>query len=201
MGFTEELLEEHEVEVAKIKMYLQDNNEIFNKVSQRQEIWSRFMELERRAKDPSRLLNSRGTSLLMEEKERNKINKALPKVEKELEQLVANWETVHRTKFLLSGVCLKDFIDAQKENHLIQLEVEKLARERQKKKNIKQETRYGAKPVTPGKLKRHNSSKLTPKRQTPTPKRTPRIKSRLSCVMASMRSPRAGRVSRGTSPR
>merc|ERR1712226_1635307 len=73
--FTEELLEEHEVEVAKIKKYLQDNNEIFNKVSQRQEIWSRFMELERRAKDPSRLLNSRGTSLLMEEKERNKINK------------------------------------------------------------------------------------------------------------------------------
>ena len=39
------------------------------------------MELERRAKDPTRLMNSRGNQLLQEEKERNKVNKALPRIE------------------------------------------------------------------------------------------------------------------------
>lgn len=39
------------------------------------------MELERRAKDPTRLMNSRGNNLLQEEKERNKVNKALPRIE------------------------------------------------------------------------------------------------------------------------
>jgi len=38
------------------------------------------MELERKAKDPSRLMNTRGNSLLLEEKERNKVNKALPRI-------------------------------------------------------------------------------------------------------------------------
>ena len=37
------------------------------------------MELERRT--PTRLMNSRGNQLLQEEKERNKVNKALPRIE------------------------------------------------------------------------------------------------------------------------
>jgi hypothetical protein len=35
-------------------------------------------------------------SLLVEEKERNKVNKALPRVEQELEQLIADWERLHQ---------------------------------------------------------------------------------------------------------
>jgi hypothetical protein len=35
-----------------------------------------------------RLMNARGNSLLVEEKERNKVNKALPKLEKELQDLI-----------------------------------------------------------------------------------------------------------------
>ena len=71
--FTEELLEEHEEEAKRLKKYLDENKELFDRVAMRQEVWNKFMELERRAKDPSRLMNARGNSLLQEEKERNKV--------------------------------------------------------------------------------------------------------------------------------
>jgi len=202
IDFTEELLEAHEAEAAKVKKYLHDNKELFNKVAQRQEVWNKFMELERKAKDPSRLLNARGTSLLVEEKERNKVNKALPRVEQELENLIADWERLHQTQFLVGGVCLKDFIEAQKLDHVQQLEAEKHAREKQKKETLLQETRYGAKPSTPARLKGHNSTaKMTPaKKLVPTPSSS-RIVSRVASAVATMRSPRAGRVAKGTSPR
>jgi len=204
IDFTEELLEAHEAEAAKVKKYLHDNKELFNKVAQRQEVWNKFMELERRAKDPSRLLNARGKSLLVEEKERNKVNKALPRVEQELENLIADWERLHQTQFLVGGVCLKDFIETQKQEHVQQLEAEKHAREKQKKETLLQETRYGAKPSTPARLKGHNSTaKMTPARSqklVPTPSSS-RIVSRVASAVATMRSPRAGRVAKGTSPR
>merc|ERR1712013_928387 len=204
IDFTEELLEAHEAEAAKVKNYLHDNKELFNKVAQRQEVWNKFMELERRAKDPSRLLNARGKSLLVEEKERNKVNKALPRVEQELEDLIADWERLHQTQFLVGGVCLKDFIETQKQEHVQQLEAEKHAREKQKKETLLQETRYGAKPSTPARLKGHNSTaKMTPARSqklVPTPSSS-RIVSRVASAVATMRSPRAGRGAKGTSPR
>ena len=54
--FNEELLERHDQEVAKMKGYFEENKELFTKVSQRQKVWGNFMELERRAKDPARLV-------------------------------------------------------------------------------------------------------------------------------------------------
>ena len=54
IDFSEELLELHEAEVERLKLYYEQNKELFTKVSQRQEVWSKFMELERRAKDPAR---------------------------------------------------------------------------------------------------------------------------------------------------
>ena len=62
------------------------------------------MELERCAKDPSRLMNARGNSLLREEKERNKVNKALPRIEEELQELIDEWEDEHGQQFKVGGV-------------------------------------------------------------------------------------------------
>ena len=73
VDFTEELLEQHEEEVKRMNGYYNDNKELFTRVDQRQKVWNKFVELERRAKDPARLMNSRGNTLLMEEKERNKV--------------------------------------------------------------------------------------------------------------------------------
>lgn len=200
IDFTEELLEEHEAEAERLKTYLNENKDLFEKVAMRQEVWSKFMELERRAKDPSRLMNARGNSLLQEEKERNKVNKALPRIEQELQELIEDWERENGGQFKVGGVSFKAFIEQQKEDHANQLEAEKQARERVKKETLLQETRYGAKPSTPAKLKGHNSTAKTPRKFAPTPTAS-RIISRVSSAVATMRSPRAGRVAKGTSPR
>jgi len=198
--FTEELLEEHEEEAKRLKIYLDENKDLFDRVAMRQEVWNKFMELERRAKDPSRLMNARGNSLLQEEKERNKVNKALPRIEQELHELIEEWESCNGGQFKVGGVSFKDFIQQQKQDHVSQLEAEKQARERAKKETLLQETKFGAKPSTPAKLKGHNSTAKTPRKlgQTPT---ASRIISKVSSAVATMRSPRAGRVAKGTSPR
>ena len=136
-----------------MKEYLELNRELFVKVERRQEIWSKFMELERKAKDPSRLMNARGTALLEEEKERNKVNKTLPRVEQELHELIQQWEEEHGRDFRVRGVSFAAFIEEQKEEHMRGLEMEKMAREKAKKENLLHETRFGAKPSTPAKLK------------------------------------------------
>jgi len=198
--FTEELLEEHEAEAQRLKLYLDENKELFDKVAMRQEVWNKFMELERRAKDPTRLMNARGNSLLQEEKERNKVNKALPRIEEELQELIEEWENANGGQFKVGGVSFKAFIQQQKEDHANQLEAEKQARERAKKETLLQETRFGAKPSTPAKLKGHNSTAKTPRKMGQTPTAS-RIVTKVSSAVANMRSPRAGRVAKGTSPR
>ena len=50
-------------------------------------------------------------------------------------------------------VSFKDFIEQQKLDHIEALEAEKQAREKAKKETLLQETRYGAKPSTPARLK------------------------------------------------
>ena len=113
INFSENLLELHEAEVERLKAHYEENRELFTKVSQRQEVWSKFMELEKRAKDPSRLMNSRGNNLLMEEKERSKVNKALPRLEQELHDLIAAWEVNQGREFLVGGTNFTAFIQTQ----------------------------------------------------------------------------------------
>ena len=172
--YTKELLEKHKAKVAKVKEYFNNNQELFHKVAKRQEAWNKMKEVERKAKDPSRLLKARGTSLLVEEKERNKVKKALPRLDRELEQLVRIWEGSHQTKFLVGGVTIKDFMEAQKDEHKKQVEAEKKAREIRKKETVVQERRYGTKPSTPAKLTHQTSAvsitpvkKLVPKPSSP----------------------------------
>ena len=186
IDFTEELLEEHELEISRVEKYFNDNKELFNKIYKRQEIWNKLIELERRAKDPSRLLNARGKSLLMEEKERNLVNKAFPQIEHELEVLIGDWESVHGEQFLVGGVSFKKFIEVQKETHVKELKAEKRERDEQKKLQLLQESRYGAKPCIPAKMKELSGKPA---------------KMVNSVKIATMRSPRAGRVAKGTSPR
>ena len=55
----------------------------------------------------NRVMNARGNALLEEEKERNRVNKQLPKIEGELNKLIEQWELSKGTKFLVSGVDFK----------------------------------------------------------------------------------------------
>ena len=83
--------------------------------------------------------------------------------------------------------------------------MEKIAREKAKKENLLHETRFGAKPVTPRKL--HNTTK-TPRKLPPTPLSKSKVSAstshlvrKVSSAVATMRSPRAGRIAKGVSPR
>merc|ERR1719232_1185603 len=200
IDFTEELLEEHEAELVKMQEYLAQNKDLFVRVAQRQEVWAKFMELERRAKDPTRLMNSRGNQLLLEEKERNKVNKQLPRIEQELHDLIDQWEKEHGKEFKVNGKSFAVFIEHQKEEHVHSLEMEKMAREKAKKENLLHETRFGAKPSTPAKLKSFNTTKTPRKMVTPSAS-TSRLVRKVSSAVSAMRSPRAGRIAKGTSPR
>ena len=222
IDFTEELLEEHEAELVKMQEYLAQNKDLFVRVAQRQEVWAKFMELERRAKDPTRLMNSRGNQLLLEEKERNKVNKQLPRIEQELHDLIDQWEKEHGKEFKVNGKSFAVFIEHQKEEHVHSLEMEKMAREKAKKENLLHETRFGAKPSTPAKLRcKYNiyfytlisnlinlalNSTKTPRKLASTPlskasASTSHLVRKVSSAVSSIRSPRAGRIAKGTSPR
>lgn len=160
--FTEEILEVHEAELDKLKAYYEENKELLGKVGQWQEVWRKAMELERRAKDPSRLMNARGNSLLKEEKERNKVNRTLPRLEQELKELIRAWEKQHGKTFLVGGVSFTLYLQQQREAHTAQLEAEKKAKEQAKKKTLHQETMFGAKPATPVKLRTPRKAPRTP---------------------------------------
>ena len=95
---------------------------------------------------------------------------------------------------------LKAFIHQQKIDHASELEAEKHAREKAKKEMLLQETKYGSKPSTPAKLRGNNSTARTPRKLGQTPSKS-RVISKVSSVVATLRSPRAGRVAKGTSPR
>ena len=195
-----ELLEKHDVveEVTKIKKYFEDNKNIFDKVAERQDLWNKFVELEKQAKDPSRLLNARGTRLLEEEKERNIVSKALPKVDQELDVLLRDWERLHGTRFVVGGVTLKDLIEEHKKDHLRKLEAEKQERTILKNKKLQLELEFGAKPSTPVRRRQINVSKMTPKRQHGVPRRRSNI-CQFNTVLTNMRKPKVGRITKRNS--
>ncbi|KAK4308984.1 hypothetical protein Pmani_019361 [Petrolisthes manimaculis] len=80
--------------------------------------------LKERSNDPSRLSN-RGGTLLKEEKERSRVNKKLPRVEKELEDLIAKWEKQQRRPFLIKGKLITEYIVNQWHQYNQQQEQEK----------------------------------------------------------------------------
>lgn len=69
----EEVLVVCEREVQKWKKYYNENSELFELVSNFLSLFDQMLELEERAKDPSRLFNTRGGALLQEEKAKKKL--------------------------------------------------------------------------------------------------------------------------------
>jgi len=216
--YSEDVLKAHEDEVNRLKHYYSVHEDLFRLVSKWQDVWEKYQELERKAKDPSRLMNARGNALLIEEQERKRVNKQLPKTENDLHQRIREWETEHGTDFVVGGKNFKDYIENEKLKYAQQLEAEKVAREEEKKKTLAKESRFGAKPSTPAKLKQSTMSnktsslkissvssrstvslqstrnKKTPgstSRMMATPGTTSRILSRINTGLASLRSPRS----------
>ena len=57
--------------------------------------WDKRKEILDRSKDPNRLFNRRGNNLLKEQKEEKEVKRNLPKIEKELRQMVQEYDNLH----------------------------------------------------------------------------------------------------------
>uniref|UniRef100_A0A3Q1ICY5 Protein regulator of cytokinesis 1a n=1 Tax=Anabas testudineus TaxID=64144 RepID=A0A3Q1ICY5_ANATE len=141
--FTEELLNLHEGEVRTLKKYHEDHKELFEGVTKWQENWTLYLELDKKANDPSRF-NNRGGNLLKEEKQRTDLQKSLPKLEKCLKAQIDVWEQEHGKEFLVNGQKFLEYVQQQWDHHHTEKEKEKLERQMKKTKQIQEEMLYGA---------------------------------------------------------
>ncbi|KAI8513726.1 PREDICTED: protein regulator of cytokinesis 1-like isoform X1 [Branchiostoma belcheri] len=159
--FTEDLLEIHDQQVARLKQYYDSNRDILKFVEKWEDLWKKMLEFERRANDPSRY-NNRGGGLLQEEKERKKVHKLLPKVEEEVSRAIKEYEQKTGQPFLVDGCPFLDYVRAQWNKHNEEKEQEKHRRHLAKAKQLEEEQKNGSKPAT------------TPKRRfLTTPTKTP----------------------------
>ncbi|KAM8860679.1 protein regulator of cytokinesis 1-like isoform 1-T1 [Synchiropus picturatus] len=140
--FTETLLDLHEHEVRTLKTYFEDHKELFVGVAKWQNNWTVYLELDRKASDPSRF-NNRGGNLLKEEKQRNDLAKSLPKLEKNLKAQIDVWEQEHGREFYVNGQKFLEYVQQQWEQHHAEKEKEKMDRQMKKTKMIQEEMLYG----------------------------------------------------------
>ncbi|XP_071610123.1 protein regulator of cytokinesis 1 isoform X2 [Heliangelus exortis] len=146
--YTETLLELHDAEVGKVKIYYETHKDLFEAVQKWEENWKLFLELERKATDPSRFAN-RGGNLLKEEKQRAKLQKTLSKLQEELEGRVQAWEQEHGGAFLVKGQQFLEYVTEQWQLYRLEKEKEKQERHLKKSRQIETEMMYGSTPRTP----------------------------------------------------
>nr|XP_060611436.1 protein regulator of cytokinesis 1 [Anolis sagrei ordinatus] len=170
--FTEELLQQHDAEILRMKQYYEAHQELFEGIRKWEDSWRHFQELERKALDPSRFTN-RGGNLLKEEKLRVKLQKTLPKLEAELQDRVERWEQEHREPFLVQEQPFLQYVAEQWRLHHLEKERERQERQLKKSRQIEEEMMYGSSPrtpnkrrgmglTTPGKVRKLNITASTP---------------------------------------
>ncbi|XP_068166548.1 protein regulator of cytokinesis 1b isoform X2 [Antennarius striatus] len=148
--FTEELLSRHDAELQRLKQHYEDHKELFVGVQQWEEGWGLFLELEKKATDPTRFTN-RGGNLLKEEKQRSELLKSLPKLEKSLRAQMDAWEAEQGREFLVNGRKFLQHVEEQWELHHSEKEKEKQARQLKKSRQTEEDMLYGTTVRTPTK--------------------------------------------------
>lgn len=111
-GFSEELLERYEEEVSSLQKYYCENRCLLDLAMQHKNLWDKFISLEEKSHDKDRLFKNRGGELLKEEKERNRIQKELPKIESEIKKMVRMYEERCKQPFYFYDEDLNKTIEA-----------------------------------------------------------------------------------------
>lgn len=163
-NFTEELLQQHDEEVFKLKTYYEKHRQLFDDINQWAILFHKMLEHEKKANDPNRF-NNRGGRLLQEEKERKKVIKDLPKVEEDLKNLIAEWEKQNEKPFLVDGKRFVEYIEKQWASYEQSKIVEKEERNKAKAKLMEVEMIFGSKPTTPAKRRFVGTPSKTPNKQ------------------------------------
>ncbi|TSK20021.1 Protein regulator of cytokinesis 1 [Bagarius yarrelli] len=158
-NFNEELLNFHEAEIQRVKQHYEDHKELFEGVHKWEESWKLFLELEKKAMDPTRFTN-RGGNLLKEEKQRSDLLKGLPKLEKKLKAQIEQWEQEQGREFLVQGQKFMQFVNEQWDFHRLEKEREKQERHLKKSKQTEEDMLYGTAVRSP--VKRRFLGSMTP---------------------------------------
>ncbi|KAM4630413.1 protein regulator of cytokinesis 1b [Polymixia lowei] len=148
--FTEELLGLHDAEIQRLKQHYEEHKELFEGVHRWEDSWRLFMELEKKATDPTRFTN-RGGNLLKEEKQRSELHKSLPKLEKKLKAEIDAWEGEQGREFLVNGQKFLEYVEEQWALHHIEKEKAKQERHLKKSKQTEEDMLYGTAVRTPTK--------------------------------------------------
>lgn len=150
----EELLDLCENELRRMKDYYETNKMIIEKVSKWKEHWAHLIALEENACNPNRLYN-RGGNLLQEAKQRTRLQRELPKIEKELCQMNKEFQ------FKIYDTDLDKFIKGCWDELSTAKEVEKLERQKAKQNPVQSKKAIPAKRAcgpgttpTPSKLQK-----------------------------------------------
>ncbi|KAL9881073.1 protein regulator of cytokinesis 1-like [Glossina fuscipes fuscipes] len=165
--YTDDLLVLHELELDDLKLYYENNRQLFELYADRNILWDRMQALEAKASEPGRY-NNRGGQLLKEEKERKTIATKLPKIEQQIQQFVQMYEEREHAPFLVYGENIVDVMNYQWEQK--RLKKEKLSSARSKSRVIQSNASYamGTNSITkrtPMTLK--NASSTLSLRKTP----------------------------------
>ncbi|XP_076653355.1 protein regulator of cytokinesis 1-like [Halictus rubicundus] len=134
--YTEDLLSIHELEVKRLQDFYAANKSVFELLEERNNLWLKMKELLQPTNDPDRLYN-RGGQLLMEEKERKKIQKKLPKIEERLRNLIKEYESVNGEVFTVNGMSVEELLKESWEHLNEEKETIKKARKDAKDKSVK----------------------------------------------------------------
>ncbi|KAF9583180.1 hypothetical protein BGW38_010076, partial [Lunasporangiospora selenospora] len=171
---TDELLEEHETEVARLQQELSENELILVAIERYRMMLDEIREFEITSMDSQRLFHRDPGRLLREEKFRKMITREFPKVEAELEEALYQWQQVKGHPFLVYG---EEYIYTMK-LHAQQAregkENEKLWREQRRQMILQRDLRYGSK--NPNKVKTAPQSPH-PRRISPPTAATPSLAS------------------------
>lgn len=113
---TDSVLEAHEDEISKLQLQVEDSAYILERIQKHMKLKNEVQEFEATTRDPNRLF-SKGQRdpgrLLREEKFRKRISRELPKVTKELEGSLLEYEAMKGHAFLVNGKPYFDVIYEQ----------------------------------------------------------------------------------------
>lgn len=129
--FTEERLVLLEEQLKALKDFYAENKVIIGKAEQHEAMWSRFLELEKVSMDPSRL-NNRGGRLLLETKERSRLQAEIPRLRKQIEKFINTYSGNNKI-FAVWGKNFLEHLDSQQHAYAQEKERERLERESRRK--------------------------------------------------------------------
>lgn len=113
---TDAILEAHENEISRLQLEVEDSKYILERIEKHMKLKNEVQEFEATTRDPNRLFGKGQRDpgrLLREEKFRKRISRELPKVTKELEGSLLEYEAMKGHAFLVHGKSYFDVIYEQ----------------------------------------------------------------------------------------